>query len=263
MERSQQTAAKRTDYFDKDHKRIRFIAASTSVFLHLFVIIGLLFYQNYQSSEVNKSEDIQLGGSGGGGGEGAEDDAIQFGPQGAASQNGQQPDIPGHQFTLLRIHVYNDLEKAIPVPKKEEPKIATKNKKKSKPILAENMPTRWLRRGTGPGSGGGAGGGSGGGIGAGQGYSIDWGGKGSRRLLSGRLPRYPEGTNKEMPVRLEFTVLPDGTVSNVVPVMKSDELLERAAISALQTWRFDPLPIQIEQKLQVGKITFKFILQKD
>jgi TonB family protein len=262
-EREPLSVAKRTNYFDKEHKRIRFISAFISIFIHLFVIFGLLFYQSYHSGDNVQAEDIQIGGSGGGGGEGAQDEAIQFGPQGNTKQNGRQDDLPGHQFTLLRIHVYNDLEKAIPVPKKEEPKIAASKRKKSKPVLAENMPTRWLRRGVGPGTGGGAGGGSGGGIGAGQGYSIDWGGKGSRRLLSGRLPRYPDGTNKEMPVKLEFTVLPDGTVSNVVPVLKSDELLERAAITALQTWRFDPLPLQMDQKLQVGKITFKFVLQKD
>ncbi|MBI5022484.1 MAG: energy transducer TonB [Ignavibacteriales bacterium] len=258
-----QIKAQRSNYFDTEHKRIRFIAAFISISLHLMAIIGLMFYQNYQVNKIGLSEEMQFGGSGGGGGEGAEDDAIQFGPQGESGRNGKQDDMPNHQFTLLRIHVYNDLEKAIPVPVKEVPKPITSKKKKSKPVLAENMPTRWLRRGVGPGSGGGAGGGSGGGIGAGQGYSIDWGGNGSRRLLSGRLPKYPSGTDKEMPVRLEFSVLSDGTVSNVVPVMKSDELLERAAIAALQTWRFDPLPSQIEQKVQVGKITFKFVLQKE
>jgi protein TonB len=100
-----------------------------------------------------------------------------------------------------------------------------------------------------------------GGSGKSTGYSIDWAGSGTRRLISGRLPRYPEGTNKELPVLLQFTVLPDGSVSGVIPVMKSDMLLEREAIAALRTWRFDPLPPQFEQKPQQAKITFIFKLE--
>ena len=118
-----------------------------------------------------------------------------------------------------------------------------------------------MRKGVGPGSGGGTGGGSGGGIGAGKGFAIDWGGNGSRRLLSGRLPEYPKGTDKQLAVVLQFYVLPDGSVGRIIPLRKSDELLERAAISALQTWRFDPLPSQIEQKPQSGAITFNFKLE--
>jgi TonB family protein len=84
---------------------------------------------------------------------------------------------------------------------------------------------------------------------------------GSRRLLSGRVPKYPDGTDKEMPVLLQFIVLPDGSVSSIIPLRKSDELLEREAISALRTWRFDPLPVQFEQIPQTGKITFQFKLE--
>lgn len=100
-----------------------------------------------------------------------------------------------------------------------------------------------------------------GGSGKSTGYSIEWAGSGSRRLLSGRVPQYPDGTNKQLPVLLQFTVLPDGSVSGIIPVVKSDELLERAATSALRTWRFDPLPPQFEQVPQQAKITFIFKLE--
>lgn len=100
-----------------------------------------------------------------------------------------------------------------------------------------------------------------GGAGISTGYSIEWSGVGSRRLLSGRVPQYPDGTDKEMPVLLQFTVLPDGSVSSIIPLRKSNELLEREAISALRTWRFDPLPVQFEQIPQAGKITFQFKLE--
>jgi len=254
----------RHSYFgDKEFQRIRIIALSVSVAIHCLVFLGLLIYEYRVIDGKTDIKELLFGGSGGGGGEGADDDMLQFGQQGNET-NGQGKEAElMHEFTLLQIHVYNDAEIANPVIKKEEVKRSSVKRKKQKPIIAENLPTRWVRRGTGPGSGGGAGGGSGGGIGAGQGFSIDWGGKGSRRLLSGRLPRYPHGTDKEMPVTLEFTVLADGSISKITPKVKSDELLERAAIMALQTWRFESLPVELGQRTQTGDVTFKFIFPKE
>ncbi len=96
------------------------------------------------------------------------------------------------------------------------------------------------------------------GAGKTTGYSIEWSGVGFRKLLGGRMPVYPDGTDKEMPVLLQFTVLPDGSVTGIIPLKRSDELLEREAVAALRTWRFDPLPTQYEQIPQIGKITFNF-----
>lgn len=250
----------RRSYFaDKEFRKIRLIAVVVGIVLHGALVLGL-FYQMTQSAGGTETEEMKFGSSGGGGGEGEEDDVLQFGPQGSA-RNGKEKFL-GPEFTLVKIHVYDDIEHAIPVPKKEEPKpVTTKKKPKRQTIIADNLPTRWVRRGTGPGTGGGAGGGSGGGIGKGQGYSIDWGGTGSRRLLSGRLPQYPEGTDKQMAVTLQFTVLPDGSVDAIIPTRKTDELLEGSAIAALRTWRFDPIPPQIEQKSQIGKVTFNFKLE--
>ncbi len=64
-----------------------------------------------------------------------------------------------------------------------------------------------------------------------------------------------------MAVTLQFNVLPDGSVEQIIPVRKTDELLESAAINALRTWRFEALPSQIEQKSQTGKVTFNFKLE--
>jgi hypothetical protein len=46
-----------------------------------------------------------------------------------------------------------------------------------------------------------------------------------------------------------------------MPARKSDELLESASIAALRTWRFDPLPAQMEPKSQTGKVAFNFKLE--
>jgi len=258
----------RKRYFtEKDLRRGRFVALVVGVAVHLFLVLGIFIYE-LQSADQNTANenDLSFGSSGGGGGEGAEDNVLQFGPQAPSdAERGKESDIVyAPRFNLIQIEVYDDKAAPVPVPDKkiQEPKPVVKKKQKAvKPIIAENLPTRWIRRGTGPGSGGGAGGGSGGGIGTHQGYSIDWGGSGSRRLLSGKLPTYPEGTDKQMAVTLQFTVLPDGTVDVILPTRKTDELLEHAAIIALRTWRFEPLPSQIEQKSQVGKVTFNFKLE--
>jgi len=232
-----------------------------SIVFHGLLIFGLMFHAAKQA-ELAKEEELKFGSSGGGGGEGANDDMIQFGSQGNTEQENGVESISGLQFTLMQIHIYDDAVHAVPVPQIEIPKPkATPRKHKPQPILADNLPTRWIRRGTGPGTGGGTGGGNGGGIGKGNGYSIDWGGNGSRRLLSGKIPNYPEGSNKQMTVILRFAVLPDGSVDAIVPTRKTDERLEGAAIAALRTWRFDPLPPQIDQKSQIGTATFTFKIE--
>ena len=254
---------RRSFFSYKDLRKNQIIGLLLSLSIHLLVVFGLMFYIHNNDKNNLIANEAQFGGSGGGGGEGAEDDEIQFGPQGPTKKNDQGTDLYGAEFNLIQIHVYDDITPAKPIPKKEESKPKSLKKHKQKQIVAADLPTRWIRRGTGSGSGGGAGGGSGGGIGAGQGYSIDWGGEGSRRLLSGRLPKYPDGTDKQMSVALQFSVLPDGSVGSITPIRKTDELLERAAISALETWRFEPLPVQLDQLSQLGKITFKFVLKKE
>jgi len=146
----------------------------------------------------------------------------------------------------------NPSEEAVP-PVKKDTRATSSGTSKSKSTGTTSTRTTPRRRRSTAGPAGGSG--------KSTGYSIEWAGSGSRRLLSGRLPQYPDGTNKQMPVLLQFTVLPDGSVSGIIPVLKSDELLEREAISALRTWRFDPLPPQFEQKPQQAKITFIFKLE--
>ncbi|HLF14755.1 MAG TPA: TonB family protein, partial [Bacteroidota bacterium] len=81
-------------------------------------------------------------------------------------------------------------------------------------------------------------------------------------LLSGRLPKYPRGTDAEMPIAISFTVLADGTVSAVVPTRRGNEILEREAVSAVRTWRFEALPQAMSDKMQTGSVIFNFKLDK-
>ena len=246
---------------DSDFRRIRVVALLSGLLLHFTVIVGLLFYLERQLEKSNL-EETPFGSSGGGGEEDEQSLVLQFGPQSNPDQGKQAKENSTRgRVNLIDLYIYSEVEHAQPVVIKEPPKTAVKKVKKQQTIIAENLPTRWVRHGSGPGTGGGAGGGSGGGIGKSIGYSIDWGGTGGRRLLSGLYPRYPEGTDKQMVVVLQFTVLPDGSVDAILPTRKTDEILESASIAALRTWRFEPLPQQVAPKSQTGKVGFNFKLE--
>lgn len=93
------------------------------------------------------------------------------------------------------------------------------------------------------------------------GFDIDFGGKGQRKIYSYSLPAYPDGVSKEIDVRLRFTILADGTVGRIFPLIKADARLETAAINSLRQWRFEPLSSKQKQVEQTAVITFPYRLQ--
>ena len=82
-----------------------------------------------------------------------------------------------------------------------------------------------------------------------------------RSVLHKVIPEYPSGLRKEAVVKLRFSVLPSGVVSNILPVHKGSAELERVAVEAFQQWRFDALPATVEQRVQNGMITFNFVMR--
>ncbi|OGU72341.1 MAG: hypothetical protein A2V93_01630, partial [Ignavibacteria bacterium RBG_16_34_14] len=93
------------------------------------------------------------------------------------------------------------------------------------------------------------------------GFDIEWGGKGTRKIYSYRIPSYPEGVQKEVDIRLRFTILPDGTIGTIIPQTKADTKLENAAINSLRQWRFEPLSQNQKQAEQTAIIVFPYRLQ--
>jgi protein TonB len=93
------------------------------------------------------------------------------------------------------------------------------------------------------------------------GFDIDWGGKGTRKIYSFILPQYPDGVKKEVNIKLQFTILPDGTVGTIIPKMKADTKLENAAINSLRQWRFEALSSSQKQVEQSAVIVFPYRLQ--
>ena len=93
------------------------------------------------------------------------------------------------------------------------------------------------------------------------GFDIDWGGKGTRKIYSFILPQYPDGVKKEVNIKLQFTILPDGTVGTIIPKIKADTRLENAAINSLRQWRFEALSSNQRQVEQSAVIVFPYRLQ--
>lgn len=95
----------------------------------------------------------------------------------------------------------------------------------------------------------------------GEGFSIDFGGRGKRKIYHHPLPQYPDGVSKEIDIRLRFTISADGTVGRIIPLIKADSRLETAAINSLSQWRFEPLPKHAKQIEQTVVITFPYRLR--
>lgn len=93
------------------------------------------------------------------------------------------------------------------------------------------------------------------------GFDIDWGGRGTRKIYSFILPQYPEGVKKEINIKLQFTILADGTVGTIIPKIKADTRLENAAINSLRQWRFEALSSNQQQLEQTAIIVFPYRLQ--
>jgi protein TonB len=93
------------------------------------------------------------------------------------------------------------------------------------------------------------------------GFDIDFGGQGIRKIYNYSLPKYPDGVFKEIDVKLKFTILSDGTVGNIIPLIKADTRLEEAAIKSLRQWRFEPLAKNQKSTEQVAVIIFPFRLE--
>ncbi|HEY6951395.1 MAG TPA: energy transducer TonB, partial [Bacteroidota bacterium] len=117
----------------------------------------------------------------------------------------------------------------------------------------------------GEGNGGGGQGGDadrfGSGLGGSFGYSMNWLQGGTRRKLSGALPKYPRGVNVEAQISILAVVSPDGSIKSVQPAQKANTQLENAAMKELRYWKFEPLRASTPQVDQSCLVTFVFKLK--
>ena len=91
-------------------------------------------------------------------------------------------------------------------------------------------------------------------------YTIE-GAASTRQVITEVLPEYPPGLNKEAVIKIRFTLLPNGTIGETIPIVKGDTTLEELTLKAFRQWRFNPLPPDLPQEPQSGVITFRYILK--
>jgi len=91
-------------------------------------------------------------------------------------------------------------------------------------------------------------------------YEISWEGV-VRDILYDPLPQYPEGLDQEARIRIKITVLPNGTIGDLIPLQKADATLESVTMKTLKLWRLSPLKPSDPQMNQTAVISFRFVLQ--
>jgi hypothetical protein len=99
------------------------------------------------------------------------------------------------------------------------------------------------------------------GEGGGIGYSMKWLRGGTRKKVSGELPKYPAGVKVEAEIRLFAIVSPDGSVVALNPAQKADSRLEDAALKEVRYWKFERLKPSQPQVDQTCEIAFLFTLK--
>lgn len=223
----------------------RNISYVVSVSFHILLAIIFLFVK---MSTDSPAEDYLLVGFGSGSG------------LGNPSSIGTTKTIEERKTAPEKSLSKNDKLKEVDLPKAkqtDENNIIVKNDKKKEKSEIVTSNVKPLVKGDNKKTGSEVGGEGDGGFG----FELDFGGKGMRRIYSYSLPEYPEGVAKEIDVKLRFTILPDGTVSRIVPLIKADARLEFVAINSLKQWRFEPLPSNAKQVEQTVVIIFPYRLQ--
>lgn len=91
--------------------------------------------------------------------------------------------------------------------------------------------------------------------------TIAWVGGGTRKKISGNMPEYPPGARVEAQIRLFASITPEGKVASLTPAQKGNMQLEEAAMNAVRSWRFEPLPSSAPRVDQSCFVTFNFKLR--
>ncbi|MDR3666029.1 MAG: energy transducer TonB [Ignavibacteriaceae bacterium] len=218
------------------YRPVKNFSFSVSIVFHLLLFASLLYYKVTTTHEPEQLYEISFGtgeGTGSSGGSGTQINPAYAPPQDIQKPVDNSKNIKGVDLSKSTAKENNEVT---------EP-IGRKKNTTQKNVESDNLASGIGNGGEGPG---------------GFGYGIDWGGKGTRKIYSYVLPAYPPGVDKEINIKLRFSILPDGTVGNIIPLTKADTRLEDAAINSLRQWRFEASPGKLEQ---VAVIVFPYRLQ--
>ena len=89
-------------------------------------------------------------------------------------------------------------------------------------------------------------------------YNLQWDGDLVRTPMAQPMP--VNTTNQEATISVEIRVDPQGNIVGIRPRIRMNPELEREVMQTLRSWRFSRLPSGVPQDIQVGTITFRFVL---
>lgn len=79
-----------------------------------------------------------------------------------------------------------------------------------------------------------------------------------RTIVREVVPEYPPDLQRNATVIIQFSVHPDGSVSDLIVVRRDDPVLENLSMESLAQWQFNPIPQDVVQR---GRITFIYQLK--
>jgi len=80
----------------------------------------------------------------------------------------------------------------------------------------------------------------------------------NRTLLTKTMPEYPENIQESAKVKIKFSVLKNGDITDLMVVKKADPVFENECMKVLKNWKFNAIS---EDIIQTGFITFIFDLE--
>lgn len=220
-----------------------------SLFVHLILLILFAFIKYNIDYPIQDYIEIGFGNSGtmsSAGAIGTQLQEVEKNMTNQELQQSKQASIEEKEIKLPEVKNVNPEETPISTPKNKDKDISStsnnKNLEKESKTSSESIGNKTAGDGS-------------------FGFDIDWGGRGARRIYSYSLPEYPGGVQKEIDIKLRFSILPDGTVGNIFLLTKADTRLEEAAVNSLRQWRFEPIPKTQKQIEQIAIIVFPYRLQ--
>lgn len=244
------------------------VSAAISIALHL-IVVGLLFW--FRDSPAIRSPFtayhrpdtltlpitlMDLGPAGGGGGSPDRTEPVGSAKKGSPDAN---PTLPKQTASLApkqigNVKVVADATKKVTGTDKA---IRDTTKRTEHAGGEPGQHSKGSGDKTTSGSGGeGSGRGTGSGVGD---FAAE--GMGGRGWTVRPTARYPDNADISGSVKLRFTVLPDGSISNITPIRSPNKALLDAAIAGLRRARARTLPATSPQLPQQATITYSFVLK--
>jgi TonB family protein len=89
-------------------------------------------------------------------------------------------------------------------------------------------------------------------------YSIRWVGGGTRKKMSGNIPKCPPELSGDALVRVDVVVASSGVVRSAKVLTPHHPRCDEVSLREVKLWKFEPLPVKRKSPDQRCTVTFSF-----